>query len=377
VPYNYMLLKQKEMKKRNFIKILSLGALGTIAFASGLWSCNGSGHKSGHKTWAWVHPNQPPDADKTDDEWKLLLGNLKKWGIDAVLLLVRNKSVIDQVLPIASATGLELHAWIVTMEWPDEITMKEHPSWYVVNGRGESCIDKPPYIDEYRWLCPSNPEVTEFTKKRVSDLYAYSELAGIHLDYIRYPDVVLAPFHRAKYDIPQDELIHPQFDYCYCEICRDQFRQISGLDPLTLADQSTNEAWRDFRHNSITKLVDEIYDLIHKNGKVLSAAVFPTPELAKMRVRQDWVNWKLDYVMPMIYHKYEMKPVEWIEMATREGVKALSGKIPLYSGLHLYQLTPEELGLAAALSVKAGASGLALFTGNKMSEAYWKCIVKK
>ncbi len=130
----------------------------------------------------------------------------------------------------------------------------------------------------------------------------------------------------------------------------------------------------DFRQNSITKLVDEIYDPVHKNRKVLSAAVFPTPELAKWRVRQDWVNWKLDYVMPMIYHKYENKPVEWIGTATREGVEALDGKFPLYSGVHLYQLTPEELGVAADLSLKAGASGLALFTGNKMSEAYGKSL---
>jgi uncharacterized lipoprotein YddW (UPF0748 family) len=123
-------------------------------------------------------------------------------------------------------------------------------------------------------------------------------------------------------------------------------------------------------------MVDELYNLVHKNRKVLSAAVFPTPELAKLRVRQDWINWKLDYIMPMIYHKYENKPVEWIETATREGVEALAGKFPLYSGLHLYQLSPEELGLAQGLSLKAGASGLALFTGNKMSEAYSKFLIE-
>jgi hypothetical protein len=78
----------------------------------------------------------------------------------------------------------------------------------------------------------------------------------------------------------------------------------------------------------------------------------------------------------MIYHKYENKPVEWIETATREGVEALAGKFPLYSGLHLYQLSPEELGLAQGLSLKAGASGLALFTGNKMSEAYCKFLIE-
>jgi hypothetical protein len=35
-------------------------------------------------------------------------------------------------------------------------------------------------------------------------------------------------------------------------------------------------------------------------------------------------------------------------------------------------LTPQELGLASKLSIKAGADGIVLFTGNKMSEEYWK-----
>ena len=76
--------------------------------------------------------------------------------------------------------------------------------------------------------------------------------------------------------------------------------------------------------------------------------------------------------MPMIYHRYEGQPVEWIETATREGVEALSGRIPLFSGLHLSQLKPRELGLATSLSLKAGASGIVLFTGNAMNEDYWK-----
>lgn len=365
------------MKKREFLKLMSLGTIGTVAFATGIWNSGCSGQKTGFKNWAWVHPIQSPDTGKSIDEWKLLLENLKKWKIDAVLLLAQNNTIIDLILPLAKEAGLELHAWIITMQWPDEITMKEHHSWYVVNGNGDSCVDKPPYVNEYRWLCPSNPEVIEFTKKRVSELCAYEELAGIHLDYIRYPDVVLAPAHRVKYDIPQDDLIHPQFDYCYCDVCRKQFAQITGLDPLRISDQATNEAWRDFRFNSITNLVNEIYDLSHKNKKILSAAVFPTPELSKIRVRQDWAKWKLDFVMPMIYQKYEDKPVKWIETATREGIDAIAGKIPLFSGLHLYQLTPEEFGLAYSLSLKAGASGIVLFTGNKMDDSYWKYIKEK
>jgi len=365
------------MKKRDFIKVLGAGglAISGLAVAPGLAGCKDRGHSaSGEKTWAWVHPNEYPNKAKTTGEWKWLLGEFKEWGITDVLLLTRKKDIIDLVLPVAVEADINLHAWIISLEYPDEATMKSHPSWYVVNGKGESCIDKPAYISDYRWLCPSNPEVHEFMKSRVSDLCSYSELAGVHLDYIRYPDVVLAPFHRAKYDIPQDDLIHPQFDYCYCKTCRDSFKQAEGIDPLDLPDPFTDERWLKFRLDAISGLVNELYEITSLKKKLLTAAVFPTPELSKFRIKQDWVDWKLDAIMPMIYHRYEDQPVEWIGKATKESVDALKGRMPLYSGLHLDQLTPEELGEATRLSLKAGASGITLFTGNKMNDYYWQCM---
>jgi uncharacterized lipoprotein YddW (UPF0748 family) len=360
------------MKKREFLKVFSVGTIGAFAFSSITWSCFSSDPSHRLINWAWIHPTGSSDSANSTQEWKKLFNNLRKWNIDHALLLTQTNSIIEQVLPVAKQEGVELHAWIIALNWPDKNTMREHPQWYVVNGKGESCIDKPAYVIDYNWLCPTNPEVVEFLKKRTEELCSYDGLAGIHLDYIRYPDVVLAPEHKAKYDIPQDDLIHPQFDYCYCELCRSQFKKLSGMDPLTIPDQATNEAWLNFRFDSLTNLVNEIYDSVHKSGKILSAAVFPTPNLSKFRVRQDWLKWKLDYVMPMMYHRYEGQPVEWLETATREGVEALAGKIPLFSGLHLAQLKPQELGLATSLSLKAGASGIVLFTGNTMNEEYWK-----
>lgn len=365
------------MKKRDFIKVLGAGglAISGLALSPGLAGCKNSCHlASSRKTWAWVHPNDYPDMAKTTSEWKWMFGDFKKWGITDVLLLTRKKDIIDQVLRVALEADINLHAWIISLEYPDAAIMKHHPSWYVVNAKGESCIDRPAYINDYRWLCPSNPEVHEFMKSRVSDLCSYNELAGIHLDYIRYPDAVLAAFHRAKYDIPQDDLIHPQFDYCYCETCRKSFKQTEGIDPFDLPDPLTDEKWLKFRLDVLTGLVNELYDTAHSNNKLLTAAVFPTPGISKFRVRQDWVNWKMDVIMPMIYQRYEGQPVEWIGQATKEGVEALGGRIPLYSGLHLAQLTPEELKEATLVSLRAGASGVALFTGNKMNDYYRQCM---
>jgi len=360
------------MNKREFIKTFAAGTLGVVALSYGSWGCTGSDNRRKLKNWAWVHPVETSGKPEEAESWKKLLANLKKWEIDAVLLLTQSDSIIEMVLPLSKEAGLELHSWIVAMNWSDKETMTAHPDWYVVNGNGESSVDKPAYVDDYNWLCPANPEVRDFMKKRVSDLCKHEGLAGVHLDYIRYPDVVLAPFHRPKYNIPQDDLVHPYSDYCYCNYCRNEFKKSVGVDPLTIPDQATNEAWLKFRLDNLTGLVNELYDTVHKEGKVLSAAVFPTPKLSIFRVRQDWVKWKLDYVMPMIYHKYEAQPVEWIGTAVREGVEALAGKYPLYSGVHLYQLTPEELGVATEVSMKAGAAGMTLFPGNLFDEAYFK-----
>lgn len=367
------------MKKREFIKIIGAGGLVISGFGFAPWLAGQKSirqKKDGSKLWAWVHPNDFPDTKKTTEEWKWLLGNLKEWGIADILLLTRNNEILDQVLPVASRFDIDIHAWIISLEYPDEKIMQNHPSWYVINANGESCIDKPAYINDYRWLCPSNPEVIGFIKERVSMLCNYNELAGIHLDYIRYPDVVLAPYHRSKYDIPQDDLIHPQFDYCYCETCRAGFKQAEGIDPLSLPDTLTNEKWLKFRLEALSNLVNEISQTAHGSKKLITAAVFPTPEISISRVRQDWAGWDLDAVMPMIYQRYESQPVEWIGRATREGVDALHGRIPLYSGLHLSQLTPEELGMAYRLSTDAGAMGVSLFTGNKMNGYYRQCMDK-
>lgn len=31
--------------------------------------------------------------------------------------------------------------------------LDKHPDWYAVNRKGESCHDKPAYVDYYRFLC--------------------------------------------------------------------------------------------------------------------------------------------------------------------------------------------------------------------------------
>ena len=67
--------------------------------------------------------------------------------------------------------------------------------------------------------------------------------------------------------------------------------------------------------------------------------------------------------------------VSWIEQATREGVDALGGSRPLYSGLFIPELNPEELKQATELSLSAGAAGVILFEGKMLEDEHLKALV--
>jgi hypothetical protein len=103
-------------------------------------------------------------------------------------------------------------------------------------------------------------------------------------------------------------------------------------------------------------------EIANKNKKPITAAVFPTPEIARRIVRQDWTNWNLDGICPMIYHGFYREQVGWIGDAVEEGIHFLCGKFPLYAGLFLPDFkSMDELEAGIKVAIKNGASGVSLF----------------
>lgn len=281
--------------------------------------------------------------------------------------------LLEEMLPLASEAGLELHAWIVSLRSSVPALQEEHPEWFTVSRAGLSSLENPPYLADYQWLCPQQPGVVSYLKDIVAELGGYPELKGIHLDYIRHADVILPVALRPRYNLIQDREL-PQFDFCYCPVCREAFRSLHGVDPLRMEDPSADIAWREFRLEGVRSIVAAAAQTAHGLGKGLSAAVFATPELSRAYVRQDWPRWDLDAVLPMIYHPYYSKPVAWIEDATREGVEALRGERPLYSGLFVPGLSPAELAQAVDCARKGGAAGVCLFSQGAMTEEHYRAL---
>lgn len=351
------------MKRRKFIQSIGIGA-GILSLPG--CSLLGITQKANNdfKFYTWFGAGK-----KTTDQYRKMFAELKKNGMDGVLI----EGDYANWSPIAKDEGLETHAWIWALNCPDKNLMEKHPEWYSINRNGDSCIDKPPYVDYYRWLCPTKPEVLEYLKNRFEPLCNIKGLDYVHLDYIRHPDVILPVGLWSKYDLVQDKE-YPEFDFCYCNDCRQKFKEKHGVDPLELPDPPSNQAWLNFRYDSVTNVVNSVSEFIHKREKLVSAAVFPYPELAKKLVRQDWSKWKIDKIFPMIYHSFYNEGIDWIGTSTAQGVNSIPEERELYTGLFISALKPEELGEAIIEAKKNGAKGISIFSKAGITAEHWDVI---
>ncbi len=351
------------MKRREFIRTVGSAAAATGLGAAALAGCSPAGQAPERKSWTWVHGGG--GADK--EEWRRRFARLRAAGIGGVLV---GGGGTELVAGAAHAEGLDFQRWTwVLNRAGDEWAKEHHPEWYTVSRNGESSLEHPPYVGYYRWVCPTRPAVREYLRGVVDEIASDPNVDGVHLDYIRHADVILPVGLWAKYDLVQDRE-HPEFDFCYCEVCRETFKAESGTDPLDLYDPTQDVAWREFRWNSVTGLVRVLADAVHARGKRITAAVFPTPTIARRLVRQAWERWPLDAVFPMLYHEFYNEGIDWIGTATAEGVAALPESTPLYSGLYLPTMSPEELGRAVRAAADGGAAGVSLFEMNGLSDEH-------
>ncbi len=318
------------------------------------------------KNWIWINPDTRESADTIRAKYKKFVSA----GVNAIFF--EHDSPLH--FRIAKECGMEAHRWMWTMNRGEKSLLNSHPEWYAVNRKGESCADKPPYVDYYRWLCPSRPEVKEYLLNDVRNILSNDYVDGIHLDYVRFCDVVLPVNLWQNYHIEQTREL-PEYDYCYCEVCKSKFKEWRGQDIAEIEFPEASLSWRQFRYDAVTNIVNAISHLAASHKKAITAAVFPTPEVARRNVRQDWINWKLTGIAPMIYHGFYKEPVEWIGDAVKEGVRGIDGRFPLYAGIYIPDFkSSDEIEAGMTHAFANGAAGISLF-GNVTDEIL--AILKK
>lgn len=308
------------------------------------------------KNWAWVRINK----NKSVEEYRKYFDVMKECGIAGVMF----ESYDEPVYKACKEAGLEAHYWKWTMNRGE--VLKTHPEWFAVNRKGESSFDKPAYVNYYRFLCPNHEGVAEYLATDYVKISKLPYVDGVHLDYVRFPDVILPVGLWKNYNIEQTSE-HPEYDYCYCDVCRKMFKQKTGVDPMELKFPMQSQSWINFRLDAISRVVDKITKAVKADGGNISAAVFPGPSMAKSMVRQDWGNWHLDAYFPMIYNGFYFEGPEWIGRSVKESVQTVNGKAKIYAGLFMPDIKANfEEAIDAAF--ENGASGVSLF--DSPSEEY-------
>ncbi len=318
----------------------------------------------------WVHGGQEMDSAV----WLPKLAHYDSLGISEILV-GGSPDLIKDLIPLASRYDIKVHVWMWTLNRPNDSIAMQHPEWYAVNRNGENSLNYRAYVDYYQWLSPFHPEAREYIKSNVRKLLQVEGLASIHLDYVRYVDVILGTDLQPKYGLIQDHEM-PEYDYGYHPIAREQFKELFGKDPMEMEHPELSTEWRQFRLNAITTLVNEIAEEVHAENQKISAAVFPFPEMSRQMVRQAWDDWNLDYVFPMIYHNFYRENIEWIGFATEQGLRDVD--YPLFTGLYLPGFeSAEDFQHAIEVAKEKGASGVCFFTLDGMKPELKEVLIQE
>lgn len=229
----------------------------------------------------------------------------ERFGVDSLALLLER----------AQQEGLRVHAWVNVLSLARNadapIVAKLGRDAVLVDRQGRSLLDYPgydvPQPDRryYRmgtpglYLDPAAPGVAaELVAVFAELLLRYPTLDGLHLDYIRYPDVLpFAPGSRFGVGL----------DFGYGAPTRERFATETGRS-APLGDSLRNaNAWDAWRRDKISELVAEIAETAERArpGVELSAAVWTYADRAYLVLGQDWRRWLeedwLDLAVPMSY----------------------------------------------------------------------------
>lgn len=340
------------------VKLIPL--LLTVVIFSSMIACSSA--EKGEKTdeyplfWTWLDYRPSVNFDS-------VCAVMKDLGIDGVMLNAPHPDDYRKTIPIARKYGIEVYAWLWTMnlEHGRDSIVKAHPDWLSVNRNGESLADHKAYVDYYKFLCPALPEVREYLKNKIKAFCEVEELGGIAIDYHRFVDVILPTTLWPRYGIVQDRE-YPEWDYGYHPAMIEKFKEQYGYDPREQDDPSMDDTWLQFRCDQITEVANEIADVVHSYGKKMAASPFPTPAMSRKMVRQDWKDWNLDIVFPMVYHNFYTREVRFVSDCTLENARTGNPATTLYCGL----MVADSLFECMDAALNNDAQGIAIFTVNSL-----------
>ena len=229
---------------------------------------------------------------------------------------------LERLIRYGGTAGIRVHAWVnVFFVWshPERAMPKDpahlvnrHPEW-LLRPDGVRHHDPAGGKDfEGIYTDPANAAAREHTLEVYEDVVTRYRVAGLHYDYVRYPQVTYAK-------TPDD-------------------------------------------HAYVTTLVRESAARIRRArpSAVISAAVFPDPAVARERVLQRWPEWAaeglVDLLCPMAYRRDSAEVARLLTAA-----RAAAPKTEMWGGLMGYAGETETLRTQVGAARDAGCEGAILF----------------
>ncbi len=202
-------------------------------------------------------------------------------------------------------------------------------------------------------------------------LKRYPALAGIHLDFIRYPYAL---------PISPGSAFSPRLDFGYGAETVLRFHTETGQTAPSAGVKATvadYQAWDNWRRLQVTETVKYIHLAIRatRPNSALSAAVLPWAERAYLSSFQDWRGWLaegiLDKAMIMNYSRDTTLAAQISRAATgvrRKGQRKGRASIVIGLGAYLHKDSPATLWRQWRDAREAGADGVTLFSYDQMVE---------
>lgn len=207
---------------------------------------------------------------------------------------------LGELLPLAHAAGLEVHAWVnCCLVWsgphrprdPRHV-LNAHPEWVARMSDGRPMTRLTPrQLARLRvegvFLSPTHPGVRLWLARIVQEIVRRYPVDGVQLDYIRQPGIPIGfdPTTRARFALEQ------------------------GVDPLMFRREPAwkrprlDSLWAAFQQDQVTAIVRTVRDSLHavRPGLPLSAAVLADTSVAWARNRQPWSRWVRDGLLERAY----------------------------------------------------------------------------
>ncbi len=283
--------------------------------------------------------------------------------------LVKDWDPLKAAVKLAHERGIELHAWVWTFAAVNQRhniiinqprhylgpVLSQHPDWALTDRRGSRFHHSSGKV----FFDPANPNVRNYLSRLLTEIATEYDVDGIHLDYIRYP-----------FQNPTGKI-----SYGYGYAARSQFKQMTGVDPITINPQHFLwSQWTKFRIEQIDSFVASIsQELKQLNPNlILSTAVFPIERQERLvKIQQHWEEWvKNEWIDILVPMTYATNTVRLQQLTAPPYSESSRGKALLLPGIRLLYISDvvalDQMQLLRGMSTE----GYALFAAENLDSDF-------